>query len=78
MAEALERLADITAVLDRSRTAALNRKLVKEIEQALKKIYDGINNFKELGVKMEAAEVRACSACQCLISYEMLMSSLTE
>ncbi|CAL8465021.1 g4556 [Coccomyxa elongata] len=56
MAEALERLADITAVLDRSRTAALNRKLVKEIEQALKKIYDGINNFKELGVKMEAAE----------------------
>ncbi|BDA50615.1 probable CCR4-NOT transcription complex subunit 3 at N-terminal half [Coccomyxa sp. Obi] len=56
MAEALDRLADITAVLDRSRTAALNRKLVKEIEQALKKIYDGIHNFKELGVKMEAAE----------------------
>ena len=68
MAEALERLADITAVLDRSRTAALNRKLVKEIEQALKKIYDGINNFKELGVKMEAAEVRWRMEA-CLITY---------
>ena len=58
MAEILDRLqADLTAVLDRSRTSATSRKLMKEIEQALKKVTDGIQNFKELGVKMEAAEV---------------------
>lgn len=49
--------ADLAAVLDRCRTQATCRKLMKEIEQALKKVVDGINTFRELGLKMEAAEV---------------------
>ncbi len=62
MAEVQEKpLTDFAAVLDRSRTSATSRKLMKEIEQALKKVADGIQNFKDLGIKMEAAEVSLAS-----------------
>ena len=48
----------LTAVLDRSRAVASSRKLVRDIELTLKKVYDGISLFNEIGQKMEAAEVR--------------------
>lgn len=74
MAEVQDRLqADLTAVLDRSRTSATSRKLMREIEQALKKVTDGIQNFKELGIKMEAAEVSL--AIDGLIEAKMLIQT---
>lgn len=47
----------LASVLDRTRAMAMSRKLGKEIEQALKKVSDGITTFTELGGKMAAAEV---------------------
>ena len=47
----------LASVLDRTRAMAMSRKLGKEIEQALKKVADGITTFTELGGKMAAAEV---------------------
>ena len=54
---ALSRGHALASVLDRTRAMALSRKLGKEIEQALKKVSDGITTFTELGGKMAAAEV---------------------